>query len=208
MGQVLVDFNPDFFIGHYTQDPEDIRLIRTEVFERGEWVEMDRGTVTEEDIIAPICARLPERLHEAAIGVLLHWQDYMKVLDNILPLVRELKKSGYSLYLLSNASKSIHRFTDKIIALQYFSGTFFSADVHYLKPDKTIYMKFFEKFSLDPRECYFIDDRIDNVEAGRKLGMEGFCYTGDVALLRAALHEAGICPTPDDNIEVICNENV
>ena len=192
MGQVLVDFDPDAFISHYTTDPEDIRLIRTEVFETEQWTEIDRGTITEEDLIAPVCARLPERLHTAVAGLLLHWQDYMTVFDNILPLVRELKENGYSMYLLSNAGKNIHHFTPKILALRYFSGIFFSADFDCIKPDEEIYLKFFKEFSLDPCECYFIDDRADNVEAGRKLGMEGHCYTGDPDVLRAALQENGV----------------
>ena len=192
MGQVLVDFDPDAFISHYITDPKDIRLIRAEVFETPQWVEVDRGTITEEDLIAPVCARLPERLHTAVTELLLHWQDYMVVFDNILPLVRELRENGYCLYLLSNAGKNIHHFTPKIQALRYFSGIFFSADFHCIKPDEEIYLKFFKEFSLDPRECYFIDDRADNVEAGRRLGMEGHCYEGDPDVLRAALQENGI----------------
>ncbi|MBW7573793.1 HAD family hydrolase [Caproiciproducens faecalis] len=192
MGQVLVDFNPDFFISHYAKDPEDIRRIRSAVFETSRWTEIDRGTITEEDLIEPACSVLPERLHAAATELLLHWMDHMQTMDNILPLVRELKENGYPLYLLSNAGKRIHSFTPKITALQYFSGIFFSADVHYIKPDEEIYLKFFEKFSLNPRECYFIDDRAANVEAGQKLGMEGHCYEGDPDVLRTALQENGI----------------
>ena len=192
MGQVLVDFDPDFFVSHYAKDPEDIRLIRTAVFETSEWTEIDRGTITEEDLIEPACARLPERLHGAATKLLLNWMDHMRIMDNILPLVRELKENGYSLYLLSNAGKKIHSLTPRITALQYFSGIFFSADHDCIKPDEEIYRKFFKEFSLDPRECYFIDDRADNVEAGRRLGMEGHCYEGDPDVLRAALQENGI----------------
>lgn len=196
MGQVLVDFDPDFFIEHYVTEPQDARLLRNELFDKSEWVEMDRGTMTEEDLVEPVCARLPERLHFAVKELLLHWQDYMKVLHNLDPLAAELKENGYSLYLLSNASVSIHNFTHKITALQYFNGTFFSADVKYIKPDPTIYRLFFEKFSLNPKECFFIDDRADNIEAGRKLGMEGFVYGGEAQPLREALRGAGVSLKP------------
>lgn len=196
MGQVFVDFDPDFFIEHYVTEPQDALLLRTELFCGSEWVEMDRGTMNEEDLVEPVCARLPERLHFAVKELLLHWQDYMKVLHNLDPLAAELKENGYSLYLLSNASVSIHNFTHKITALQYFNGTFFSADVKYIKPDPTIYRLFFEKFSLNPEECFFIDDRADNIEAGRKLGMEGFVYEGEAQALRAALRGAGVSLKP------------
>ncbi|WP_277668949.1 HAD family phosphatase [Caproiciproducens galactitolivorans] len=196
MGQVFVDFNPDHFIGHYVTDREDALLLRTELFGKSEWVEMDLGTMTEEDLVQPVCARLPERLHFAVKELLLHWQDYMKVFHNLDPLVAELKQNGYSLYLLSNASVSIHKFTKKIMALQYFDGTFFSADVHYIKPDPNIYRLFFEKFSLRPEECFFTDDRADNVEAGRRLGMEGFVYKGEEQPLRDTLRRAGVSLKP------------
>jgi putative hydrolase of the HAD superfamily len=196
MGQVFVDFNPDYFIGHYVTDREDALLLRTELFGKSEWAAMDLGTMTEEDLVEPVCARLPERLHFAVKELLLHWQDYMKVFHNLDPLVAELKQNGYSLYLLSNASVSIHKFTKKITALQYFDGTFFSADVHYIKPDPTIYRLFFETFSLRPEECFFTDDRSDNVEAGRRLGMEGFVYAGEEQPLRDALRRAGVSLKP------------
>lgn len=191
-----MDFNPDYFIGHYVTDREDALLLRTELFGKSEWVAMDLGTMTEEDLVEPVCARLPERLHFAVKELLLHWQDYMKVFHNLDPLVAELKQNGYSLYLLSNASVSIHKFTKKITALQYFDGTFFSADVHYIKPDPTIYRLFFETFSLRPGECFFTDDRSDNVEAGRRLGMEGFVYAGEEQPLRDALRRAGVSLKP------------
>ena len=192
MGQVLTAFEPDDFIRHYVTNPEDIRLIRSEAFEKSEWQELDRGTVTEEDVIAPICARLPAHLHAPTTELLLHWREYMTGMDNILPLVRELKENGYSLYLLSNAGKSMVEFTYKIPALQYFSGILFSAEVLLLKPEPEIYLKFFEKFSLKPEECYFVDDRLDNIMAGQALGMDGFCYEGQVAPLRVALCQAGV----------------
>ena len=196
MGQWLVDCDPEFFIEHYVTEPQDALLLRTELFCGSEWVEMDRGTMNEADLVEPVCARLPERLHFAVKELLLHWQDYMKVLHNLDPLAAELKENGYSLYLLSNASVSIHNFTHKITALQYFNGTFFSADVKYIKPDPAIYRLFFEKFSLNPEECFFIDDRADNIEAGRKLGMEGFVYGGEAQPLREALRGAGVSLKP------------
>ena len=33
------------------------------------------------------------------------------------------------------------------------------------------------KYNLNPEECVFIDDRLENIEGGRKLGMEGIVFT-------------------------------
>lgn len=192
MGQVLTAFVPEDFIRHYVTEPEDIRRIRAELFENEVWQELDRGTVMEEDIIAPVCARLPSHLHAPTKELLLHWREYMTGLDDIYPTVQELKEKGYSLYLLSNAGKRMLDFTDKIPALQFFNGILFSGEILLLKPEKEIYLKFFERFSLNPRECYFIDDNADNIAAGKALGMDGFCYQRDIKALRAALKDAGV----------------
>lgn len=42
-----------------------------------------------------------------------------------------------------------------------------------MKPNKEIYLRLFEKFNLKPEECFFIDDREENVVVGEKLGMVG-----------------------------------
>lgn len=192
MGQVLTRFDPDSIIRCFVDSEEDIPLIRREVFEADEWVELDRGILTEESLTPIVCERLPERLCEPVTQLLLHWREHMTALDNMEPLVRDLKGAGYSLYLLSNAGLSMLRFTDRLPALRYFSGTLFSAEVHFLKPGREIYLAFFERFSLNPRECFFIDDQQANIDTARELGMDGFRYTGEPELLRAALKRAGI----------------
>jgi putative hydrolase of the HAD superfamily len=50
-----------------------------------------------------------------------------------------------------------------------------------------IYRLFFEKFSLNPEECLFIDDLKRNIDASRAEGMEGYVFDGDVKKLRAFL---------------------
>lgn len=192
MGQVLIVFDPDSIIQHFVTEPKDIELIRNEVFEKTEWQELDRGTLIEEDMVPLVCARLPERLHDAAVNLLLHWREYMNPLDNIVPLIQQLKENGYSIFLLSNAGKNMLHYEDKLPVLKYFSGILFSAEVYLLKPEPEIYLKFFERFSLNPLECFFIDDRLENIEAAQKLGMDGFCYAGEVPPLCEALKSAGI----------------
>lgn len=48
-----------------------------------------------------------------------------------------------------------------------------------VKPDPGIYLYLFQTYGLKPEECFFIDDLEDNIEAGRKLGMDGIVFTGD-----------------------------
>lgn len=192
MGQVLIGFDPDKIIRAFFDDEADIPLIRKEIFDSSLWKDLDRGTLTEQDLIPIVQERFPQRFHSGAEQLLLHWREHMTQPDAVPCLAAELKKAGYSLYLLSNAGKSMFEFNEKLPVLREFSGTLLSAEVQLLKPDPEIYQVFFKRFSLKPEECFFIDDMPANIEAGRSLGMEGFRYTGEIEPLRAALRCAGV----------------
>ena len=55
-----------------------------------------------------------------------------------------------------------------------------------------IYEKFFETFSLDRRECFFIDDSPANIEASLYVGMPGAVFHSDIRRLRRELRAAGV----------------
>ena len=64
-----------------------------------------------------------------------------------------------------------------------------SADVHMVKPDEGIYHKFIERFSVNPSECLFIDDREDNVSGAVKSGINAVVYKGDfLKIVKNYLH--------------------
>lgn len=48
-----------------------------------------------------------------------------------------------------------------------------------MKPDEEIFHRLFQKFSLKPAECFFVDDMEENVLSGKKCGMEGFVFGSD-----------------------------
>jgi len=56
-------------------------------------------------------------------------------------------------------------------------GQVISSEEHVIKPEPAIYQCLFERFNLKPEECVFADDRVENIEAGRALGMEGVVFT-------------------------------
>ena len=57
-----------------------------------------------------------------------------------------------------------------------------------MKPQKEMYNHFFERFSLKPEECFFIDDLKRNIEGARACGMDGYCFAdGDIGRLKKRL---------------------
>ena len=192
MGQVLVQFSAGLFSERLRLSAEDAELIRREVLTTVEWVRMDRGTISDDDALARMCARLPQRLHDTAAYLVRRWNDPIVPVPGMADVARDLKAAGYNLYLLSNAATRQHTYWHDIPGSEYFSGTFISADHHLLKPEDAIYQAFFQKFGLKPEECLFIDDSAPNIEASENAGMAGIVFHGDAARLRRQLAERGI----------------
>lgn len=193
MGGVLVDFNPTRSLKKIFSRKEDIDLLLKEIFEGPDWAKLDRGTLRVEQAVDRACERLPARLHASVRHLLENWADEMLPIDEMLPLVQEIKNHGYGIYLLSNAPLNFHTYRDKIPAFAYFDGFIVSANYLTVKPEPEIYNILFNTFSLNPAECFFIDDIPVNIEGAAAVGMKGHCFNhGKVAVLRKALEEAGI----------------
>jgi len=193
MGGVLLDFNPTVSLKKYFKDKNDITLLINEVFSGPDWAKLDRGTITVEGAVERACNRLPERLHANIRLLMENWADEMPPVEQMLPLVQELKRKGYGIYLLSNAPLNFHTYRHRIPGVAYFDGFIVSSDWLVVKPERRIYEILFEQFSLIPEECFFIDDLLANIEGAEAAGMGGYCFDhSDVAVLRKALKNAGI----------------
>ena len=152
---------------------------------------LDRGTITEEEVYAHACARLPAELHAAAEYIIYHWNEPIVPITGTADVVRELKARGYTLYLLSNAARRQHTYWHDIPGSECFSGTLISADVHLLKPEVAIYQALFDKFDLTAASCLFVDDFPPNIEAAENAGMQGIVFH-DAGQLREELKARGI----------------
>ena len=192
MGQVLIRFDQQFFINRLGIEGEDVSLLMRELFRSVEWVQMDRGSLREEDAFRSISQRLPERLHDAAWKLICMWDRPILPIEGMYELVEDLKNAGYGIYLLSNASVRQHDYWPRVPASQFFDGKLISADVHVIKPQPEIYRICLEKFGLKAEECFFIDDAPANIEGALCCGISGAVFLGDAALLRRQLRAAGI----------------
>ena len=193
MGRVLIEWDPDKIIAGFGAEGEDARLLRREVFDGVEWVAMDHGTMTQDEGLARILPRLPERLHAQAERCVREWWKLELVhIPGVEALIRELDSLGYSLYILSNATSFLHAYYDRLPAHECFRGVIVSADWKLLKPERAIYEKLFEVYGLTPGECFFIDDSSLNIDGARCAGMPGAVFFRDLPRLRRELNAAGV----------------
>ncbi len=78
---------------------------------------------------------------------------------------------GRGVYLLSNAMPSLKRVFANAGLLELFDDVLISTDVGSAKPDPAIYRALLDRDELDPAVCAFVDDRLDNLETARTLGI-------------------------------------
>lgn len=192
MGGVLIDYNPEKTL-YALFDKETADILLREIFRNDIWADKDRGIIFPDEIMELKKAVIPEAVYEKTAKMVQNFYPYMPPFEKMYDFVKQLKANGYGIYLLSNAAKDFYENREGIPALSLFDGVLISADYKLLKPEKEIYEALYEKFSLKPEECYFIDDVQKNIDGARATGMDGHCYYhGDIEILRAAMKEKEI----------------
>ena len=193
MGGVLIYWDPAKIVASLGLNDADSAMLLREVFSGFEWASMDHGLMTQQEGYERICRRLPARLHESAFFCVFNWwKPPLEPVRGMADLVREVKDYGYGVYLLSNATSVMHQYFHRIPASECFDGKIVSADVKLLKPQHEIFETLFETFSLQPQECFFIDDSLLNIDGAYAVGMAGAVFFDDMTRLRAELREAGV----------------
>lgn len=193
MGNVLFAFKPSEYIRRLGYTGQDAELLETEVFQTPEWCSMDRGTRKPSQVAQILAQRVPEHLKAAVEPLICHWwEGELMPTPGMGDLIRELKANGYRIYLLSNASRDIYAYFHRLPAANCFDGLLVSADWLMAKPQHEIYEKLYARFDLIPDECFFLDDRVDNVEVAQLTGMNATVFRGDVSRLRREMRDAGI----------------
>ena len=195
MGNVLIRFAPDVFIRRAgITDSADHDLLFREVYRSVEWVELDRGLLSEEEAIAAMTARLPERLHPIAEKLVTHWDRPALPVEGMEALAEDLKNAGYELYLLTNAGPRHREYWPRFSVSRLFppERIFLSAQWHLLKPEPAYFRQALDHFALRAGECVFIDDSPNNVEGAVRAGIHGVVFHGSAPLLRETLHARGI----------------
>ena len=176
MGNVLVTYNPEWVIRHYTEDEELIREVKNIVFNSQEWFLLDAGLIEEEKAERNWMERLSSnKARELAHLSFQNWHLYnMKVIPGTAEMIRALKENGKEIYLLSNASMRLLSIYKEVIpAVECFSGIFYSAAHKCVKPQDIIYERFLKEYSLKPSDCFFIDDLEENISAAKAVGISG-----------------------------------
>ena len=162
-----------------------------------EWAQLDRGTLDDAGLLDLVRPRFPKRLWPTLERMVSHWDEPPVMIEGMYELVEALHRQGYGLYLLSNAALRHDEYWPRYPVSRFFGDRLLiSSHEKITKPDPRFYRLALERFSLDPKECLFIDDVPVNAEGAVYCGIRALVFRGadrlrrDLAALGVRLEQA------------------
>jgi 2-haloacid dehalogenase len=175
LGGVLVDWKPEYvyrkvFDGNEKKVQWFLNTICT-----SEWnAEQDAGRTIKEGITLKV-AEFPE-YKNLIEHFYKEWHNmFSGAIKENVQILKKLKASGnYKIYALTNWSAEKW---DKGIELfpffNEFDGVVVSGQEKMRKPNLDIYKLLLNRYGVNPNKTLFIDDNLENIEAAKKLNIQG-----------------------------------
>lgn len=178
IGRVLADFCWKEYVHSFGYSEIIEGRVSYAVFQSGVWEEYDKGILPDEEIVSQMIEKAPEYEKEIR-EVTTNFEGCVKAFPYAENWIQNLNKQGIQTYYLSNYGEKMRKDTaQELKAISYCKGGVFSYEVKLIKPDAAIYQVLVDKYRLIPENCVFIDDVEKNVEAARKMGMQGIVFRG------------------------------
>lgn len=180
-GNVLMTFNAREIVSKFTSNREEQDFLVDNVVNSPEWGGLgliDTGYLSREEIINLINDRSNNKYKDLVIDFMNNFHKYRHVQQEVVEIIKGLKKQGYKIYLLSNTNE--HSYEEVIKDIEYlFDGEALSYQLHMIKPYEGIYKYLIDKYNINPEETLFIDDREDNMKTANSLGINGRAVNPD-----------------------------
>ncbi len=180
IGNVLVDFRWRVLMEELGLPAETQAIFAKTVFGSRWWGELDHGIYEEAEILAHFREDNKEHLDEFDLV----WDNRGRLVEPYayaVAWIEQLKASGLKVYLLSNYPRDVftlHMECGCFPFLDRVDGRVVSGFVKMVKPNADIYEYLLSEYGLAAGECVFVDDREENVETARALGMKGIVFQG------------------------------
>lgn len=177
IGNVLVEYDWEGYLKEIGFSGEILKKVAEAVFLSPQWQLADEGIVTPQNWISAFEKNAPgyekeiRKVYETLGGCIRSY-------DETPDLIRHFREKGCKCYYLSNYSEYLLWQTkEKLSFLEEFDGGVFSYEEKCLKPQEKIYRILLTRYSIKAEDALFLDDRPENVEAARRLGMQGMLCT-------------------------------
>lgn len=174
IGNVILNFNIDDVVQQFTSTRNEQKFILDNIINSPEWLRnslIDTGYMTRENAIEIVKDRTNHINDKLITDFWYNYNNFAKVDENVLKLIKKLKANNYKVYLLSNINPYTYKFVEKSGLFELVDGYVLSYQEHKVKPFVSIYMTLLERYNLIPSESVFIDDNQNNINTGNSLGI-------------------------------------
>ena len=149
------------------------------------WMEFERGEIDEATFASRFFSDGRDYPHEEMVRAMVEAYVF---LDGIEALLTQLKERGHSMHLLSNYPIWYRLIEDKLELSRFAEWSFVSCEMGVRKPNPAIYTRAAEQLGEPCDRLLFVDDRTENCEAARALGMDAIVFE-NARQLEAALRQ-------------------
>ena len=175
IGRVILKYEPKEYLEEKISH-DKVDEIYNQLFRSEECVMLDRGVITQDEAIDIISKRYPKNKDIIKLAFQ-DWYEMMIPIEGTVQLLDKLKKAGFKLYYLSNFQLlAFENVNNRYNFFNIFDGGIFSYKEKLLKPELEIYRCLIERYELIPSETIFTDDMEVNIEACKKIGIEGIVF--------------------------------
>lgn len=175
-GKVLVDYSFELLFDNYFPDRLSVDEFMTKVFTPYWGQRVDREDVPLAETIAELQSLFPQWAEQIEIYETRHPDFVTGEVPGMRALLTGLKAQGYHLYGLTNWCHKVHVTMQQYDIFRLLDGQIISSEEHLIKPEPAIYQRLFDRFGLVPAECVFADDKAENVEGARAMGMHAILF--------------------------------
>ena len=174
IGNVILNFNINRVLNEFTDNIDEQKFIKENIIKSPEWLGnalIDTGYLTREAAIKIVQDRTDHSNDKIIAQFWNNYNNFAKIDERVLELIKNLKTKNYKIYLLSNINPYTHELVKKSGLFEIVDGYVLSYKEHMIKPYKSIYNTLLERYSLKPEESVFIDDNEKNINTGKSLGI-------------------------------------
>lgn len=112
---------------------------------------------------------------------LLKYYELRNINIELINLIKELKRN-YKVYILSDNNKEASIYYKNLF--NDLDGYVFSYEYKTIKKEGKLFDIFLNKYNLNPKDCYFIDDNIENIVIAQEKGINTYQYTNNENLIK------------------------
>ena len=175
IGNVLTLFSWEQHIRSFGFDDETFEKVADATARSSAWGEFDRGL--EEDEVLKLFIKNDPSVEKEIRMMFENIEGTLSTADYAIPWILELKRRNLRTLILSNLSvKTLSECWKSLLFLNYTDGGILSFREGVIKPEEEIYTRLIERYDINPEEAVFIDDRSENIEAARRLGLNGIVF--------------------------------